>query len=426
VLGGGLRVITEQMPTVRSAAVGFWIGVGSRHETVRQAGASHYLEHLLFKGTKTRSAREISAAFDRVGGDLNAFTTKDHTCFHVRVLGEDLPLAVDVLADMVVGSLIRGSDVEAERNVILEEIAMDADDPSDVVHDEFSRAIFGDAPLGRPVLGSASGIESISRGTINGYWRRAYRPERMVISAAGNVDHDAFVAAVEGSLGPWLAEAVDGPATAAPTFAAPDPARIPLPPAEPTRALRRRTEQANIVLGVRGLARTDDRRFALAVLSAALGGGMSSLLFQEIREKRGLAYSVYSFSSGYADDGMFGVYVGCHPKRVAEVVGLTRDQLAHVSEHGLDEQDLVLGRGQVRGAILLAAEDTESRMSWWGKRELLGSEGVAIHGVEAELGRIMSVSAEDVRSLAADLLARPPALAVVGAAGKLNLEALVA
>jgi predicted Zn-dependent peptidase len=237
------------------------------------------------------------------------------------------------------------------------------------------------------------------------------------------VDHDAFVAAVEASLRPWLAEAVDSPATAAKTSVEPVPGRVPPPPAQPTRALRRRTEQANIVLGVRGLARTDDRRFALAVLSAALGGGMSSLLFQEIREKRGLAYSVYSFTSGYADDGMFGVYVGCHPRRVAEVVGLTRDQLAHVSEHGLDEQDLVLGRGQVRGAILLAAEDTESRMSWWGKRELLGRE---IQGVDAELGRIMAVNAEDVRSLAADLLARPPALAVVGAAGKLNLEALVA
>jgi predicted Zn-dependent peptidase len=231
----------------------------------------------------------------------------------------------------------------------------------------------------------------------------------MVLSAAGNLDHDRIAGLADDLLGSLPAER---PATSEPACYAGGDHRE-----------QRDLEQLHLVLGFPGVVLGDPDYYAASVLSTAFGGGMSSRLFQEIREKRGLAYSVYSFTSGYADDGMFGVYVGCHPRRVAEVVGLTRDQLAHVSEHGLDEQDLVLGRGQVRGAILLAAEDTESRMSWWGKRELLGRE---IQGVDAELGRIMAVNAEDVRSLAADLLARPPALAVVGAAGKLNLEALVA
>jgi predicted Zn-dependent peptidase len=388
---------------------------------VRQAGASHYLEHLLFKGTPTRSAREISASFDRVGGDVNAFTTKDHTCFHARVLGEDVPFAVDTLADMVVASLVRSSDVEAERGVILEEIAMDFDDPSDAVHDEFARALFGNSPLGRPVLGDAASIEGMSRSTIASYWRRAYRPDRMVVSAAGRVDHDLFVAAVEKVLGPWLSTASTGSLIASPRpVSVSTPVRV---PSQPTRALARRTEQANLILGVRGLARTDERRFALAVLNAALGGGMSSLLFQEIREKRGLAYSVYSYTSGYADDGVFGIYVGCQPKRVREVVGLCREQLAAVAADGLSTVDLELGKGQVRGAILLAQEDTESRMSWWGKRELLSPE---VLGVSEELRRIKAVTAVDVQELAADLLTRPLALATVGASPKLDLEALVA
>ena len=417
VLPGGLRVITERMPSVRSASVGFWLGVGSRHETVRQAGASHYLEHLLFKGTPTRSAREISASFDRIGGDVNAFTTKDHTCFHARVLGEDVPFAVDVLADMVVSSLVRSADVDAERGVILEEIAMDFDDPSDAVHDEFARALFGDGPLGRPVLGDPESIEGMRRTTIASYWRKSYRPERMVIAAAGRIDHDTFVRAVEKALGAWLV--AGGQVPVRPPVVRTSARR----PAQATRGLSRRIEQTNLLLGVRGLARTDERRFALAVLNAALGGGMSSLLFQEIREKRGLAYSVYSYASGYADDGAFGIYVGCQPKRVSDVVGLCREQLAQVASDGLSTADLDLGKGQVRGAILLAQEDAESRMSWWGKRELLAAETL---GVAEELRRIKAVTAADVQALAADLLTRPLALATVGAPAKLDLEALVA
>lgn len=417
-LPGGLRVITERMPSARSASIGFWVGVGSRHESLRQAGASHYLEHVLFKGTPTRSAREISAAFDRVGGDVNAFTAKDHTCFHARVLGEHVPLAVDILADMVVRSLIRKADVEAERGVILEEIAMDFDDPTDVVFDEFGRALFGDAPLGRPVLGGARSIEGMSRSTVASYWRKAYRPDRMVVSAAGRVDHDAFVAAVESSLADWLG-------TGPPDEPVPAPVVVTgrRGPVQPARSLVRRIEQANVLFGVRGLSRTDPRRFTLAVLNAALGGGMSSLLFQEIREKRGLAYSVYSYTSGYADDGVVGIYVGCQPRRVADVVSLCREQLAAVADDGLSPADLELGKGQVRGAILLAQEDVEARMSWWGKRELLSAETL---GVADELQRIRAVTPSDVRTLAADLLTRPMALAAVGAPPKLNLESLVA
>lgn len=424
-LPGGLRIVTEHVPAVRSVSVGIWLNVGSRHETRPQAGASHYLEHLLFKGTRTRSAREISAAFDRVGGDVNAFTTKDHTCFHARVLDEDLPMAVEVLCDMVSGSVLRGADVDAERGVILEEIAMEQDDPTDSVHDEFARALFGDAPLGRPVLGPPARISAISRGTIASYWRRSYTPDRMVIAAAGNVEHDALVALVDAALGPWLAsqQRAAAPGSGPASASAVVQARTRRPAVGRTRALVRRTEQANLVLGLPGLPRGDDRRFTLAVLNAALGGGMSSLLFQEIREKRGLAYSVFSFTSGYADTGTFGIYVGCGPRRVRDVVGLCRDQLGTVAAHGLSPEDVELGRGQVRGAVLLAQEDTEARMSWWGKREVLG---LAALDVQSELARLRRVSAQDIQALAADLFAQPLSLATVGAPPKLDLEALVA
>jgi len=406
VLPGGLRVVTEAVPGVRSVAVGIWVGVGSRDEAPSLAGASHYLEHLLFKGTRRRSALDISVAVDAVGGEINAFTSKEYTCFYARVLDEDLPLAIDVVSDLVTSSLITSVDVEAERSVILEEIAMHDDDPSDAAHELFTEALLGDTPLGRPVLGTVESIESLSRAAIAGYYRRRYRPENLVVAVAGNIEHTNVVRLVRKAFS--LSGLLDRDSL-------PAPARLGrtkrLRPAGDVRVVNRPTEQANVVLGVPGLARTDERRFALGVLNAALGGGMSSRLFQEVREKRGLAYSVYSYTAQYADAGLFAVYAGCQPKRVDDVLAICREQLALVAEEGITEEELRRGQGQLRGSLVLGLEDTGSRMSRLGKAELVYGE---LLGVDELLGQIAAVTVDDVRAVAHDLLGSPPTLGVVG------------
>jgi predicted Zn-dependent peptidase len=390
-----MRVVTEAVPGVRSACFGIWADVGSRDETPALAGASHYLEHLLFKGTARRDALEIAAAIDRVGGEANAFTGKEQTCYYAHVLGEDLPLAVDVVADMVRGSLVRAKDVEAERTVILEEIAMHDDEPADAVHDAFAAAVFGDAPLGRPVIGTTASIEAMSRTAINGYYRRRYSAPRLVVTAAGAVDHATVVRLVRKAFRGFSDE------EGAPAASRSGAARSLVAPASPVLAWDRPTEQANVILGGAGLARRDPRRFAVAVLNAALGGGMSSRLFQEVREKRGLAYSVYSFSSAYADAGLFGVYAGCAPKRVREVLAVTRDVLADVAEHGLTDEELARGKGQTRGGLVLGSEDMSTRMSRLGKGELSYDEQLTMDQV---LDRIAAVGQDEVRAVAAELL----------------------
>ncbi|MGH3443850.1 MAG: M16 family metallopeptidase, partial [Nocardioidaceae bacterium] len=289
VLPGGLRVVTETMPGVRSASIGVWVGVGSRDESPQRSGASHFLEHLLFKGTPTRSALDLSVELDRVGGECNAFTAKEYTCFHARVLDDDLPLAVDVLGDMVTSSVLAAEDVEAEREVILDEIAMHDDDPDDVVQNLFAGKAWGSSPLGRPVAGTAESVAVLSRAQIARYYATQYTPANIVVAVAGNLDHTAVVKMVRKafSRGGFLA----------------DSGALPREPRQPRRAqrvtsgsvtLERPFEQVNLVLAVNGLVRTDERRYALGVLNAALGAGTSSRLFQEIREHRGLAYSVYS------------------------------------------------------------------------------------------------------------------------------------
>ena len=405
VLPGGLRVITEAMPTVRSVSFGVWVGVGSRDETPALAGSSHYLEHLLFKGTKRRDALDISAALDAVGGEMNAFTAKEYTCFYARVLDTHLPVAVDVSADMMTSSLVRSADVDAERGVILEEIAMHEDDPGDVVHDAFAEALFGDTPLGRPVLGTVESINALQRNAIHGYYRRRYKPANMVVAVAGNVQHAAVVRLVRKAFDEVLAT----------SDAAPAPARIGgrPPSANPGvhRVVRRPTEQAHLVLGMPALRRIDERRFALGVLNAALGGGMSSRLFQEVREKRGLAYSVYSYAAHHAETGMFGIYAGCQPQRAHEVLKICRDQLAQVATSGITDEELLRGKGQLSGSLVLGLEDTGSRMSRLGKSELVYDE---LPTVDEVLARIEAVTPDDVRAVAADVLTARPTLAVIG------------
>jgi predicted Zn-dependent peptidase len=403
VLPSGLRIVTEHVPGSRSAAVGMWVAVGSRDEPAGLAGAAHYLEHLLFKGTTRRSAAAIAEEIDTVGGELNAFTTKEHTCFHAHVLDGDLDLAVDLICDVLGNARLDPSDVDLERSVVLEEIAMRDDDPEEAVHDEFCAALFGSHPLGRPVLGTEESITGMSRDALHGFYRGCYTPERMVLTVAGNVTHDAVLAAVERSFGHHL-----------------NGCAAPLPPRRGKAEVTDRcalvlspdsSEQAHLMLGLQALDRYDERRYALGVLNAALGGGMSSRLFQQVREQRGLAYSVYSAVDCYADAGNLSIYAGCSPGRLGEVAVVIGDVLAELARDGVSGSELVRAKGQLRGGLVLGLEDAPSWMSRIGTAELDRGQH---HTVEHELQRIDAVTIEEVGELARELFARPLTAAVVG------------
>jgi len=416
VLPGGLRIVTEAMPGVRSLSVGVWVPVGSRDETPALAGTSHFLEHLLFKGTSRRSALDIASAMDAVGGEFNAFTEKEHTCYYATVLDRDLPLAIDIVCDVVLDATVTAQNVDIERSVVLEEIAMRDDDPADLVHDEFAAALFGDTSLGRPILGSVSSIAALTRRQIHGYYTRRYTPDAMVVSVAGNVQHDEVVrlvrTAFEGRLDAGRAATPPRPAGAPESFT----------PASPIHVHDDDTEQANLVLGMHGLSRHDPRRFAVGVLSAALGGGMSSRLFQRIREERGLAYSVYSFTTSHSDGGQFGVYAGCQPGKADEVLSLMRAELDAAGRGDLTDAEIERGKGQMRGGLVLGLEDSGSRMTRIGKSELVYGE---IKGVDELLTLVDAVTADDVAAVAADLLSRPRCLTVVGPFGAHDFDGAV-
>jgi predicted Zn-dependent peptidase len=415
VLPGGLRIVTEAMPGVRSASVGIWVGVGSRDESPTVSGTSHFLEHLLFKGTRTRSALDIASTMDAVGGEFNAFTEKEHTCYYATVLDRELPVAVDIISDVVLNATVTAADVDVERAVVLEEIAMRDDDPADLVHDEFATALFGNSPLGRPILGSEEVIQTLTRTQIHGYYSRRYRPEEMVVSVAGNIDHSEVVRLVR--------RAFDGRLDAAlePRAVRPDRNHC-AEPMRPTSVVTDDTEQANIILGTIGLSKFDDRRFALGVLSTAIGGGMSSRLFQQIREQRGLAYSTYSFSSGYAGDGLFALYAGCQPGKADEVISIMRSVLDSVARDGLTIEEIERGKGQVRGGMVLGLEDSGSRMTRIGKAELSYGD---VLGLDELLAEIDAVTTDEVNELAAELAGRPRCLTVVGPFGEHDFDAAV-
>jgi len=413
VLPGGLRVVTEFLPSVRSVALGIWVGVGSRDEDEPHAGATHYLEHLLFKGTRQRTALDISAAMDAVGGELNAFTAKEYTCYYARVLDADLPLAIDVLSDMVTSSLIEPKDVDAERNVVLEEIAMNEDDPSDTVHEAFTAQLFGDTPLGRPVLGTVESINAMTREQIWEHYAAMYTPPHVVVAAAGNLEHDAVVARVQAAFENALV------ATSRET---PAPPRLrksgavlwegygPFAGAG-VKLVSRPIEQANLVLGCEGLARTDDRRFALGVLNAALGGGMSSRLFQEVREKRGLCYSIYSFHAPYADTGFFGLYTGTDPADAPEMMEVVVD-IINESVETLTEAEIARAKAQMKAGLLMALESCSSRAEQLARHILAYGRPLT---VEELVARIDAVSVESTRDAARELLSRSrPAVVALG------------
>lgn len=413
-LPGGLRVLTETMPGVLSATLGIWVGVGSRDETPAVAGSSHFLEHLLFKGTTSRSALEIATAMDAVGGEMNAFTAKEHTCFYANVLASDLPLAVALLADLVTDATNTTADLDSERTVVLEEIAMRDDEPSDAVHDLFAETLFGDTPLGRSVLGTVESIEGLTREDVDGWYRGRYAVPSMVVTAAGRVDHQQVLDLVTAAFGDRLAGE-----------RRPAPLRLGEPgadrPARSTGLITRRTEQTHLLLGAPGMGRLDDRRYAAAVLDTAVGGGMSSRLFQEIREKRGLVYSVGSALTHYAGTGAFSVYAGCSKKRVPEVLRLIRAELDRVAADGLTAEEVARAQGQLKGGMVLGLEDTGSRMSRLGKSELSYGEYLPVREV---LGRLDAVDEGQVREVAAELFGRPTCLAVVGPYRESDLDRL--
>ncbi len=403
VLPGGLRVVTEHIPSVHSASVGVWVGIGSRDEGRSVAGAAHFLEHLLFKATPTRTAVQIAQAVDAVGGELNAFTAREHTCYYAHVLDADLELAVDLVADVVLRGRCAVEDVELERDVVLEEIAMRDDDPEDTLGDEFLSAMFGSHPVGRPVIGSVESVSDMTRAQLHSFHLRRYVPERMVLAVAGNVDHDEVVALAREHFGARLRGA-----------------RAPVPPRKGAgrvagrpalQLISRDSEQSHLSIGVRTPGRYWEHRWALAVLNNALGGGLSSRLFQEIREVRGLAYSVYSAVDTFADSGALSVYTGCLPERFDEVVRVTTDVLDQVARDGITEAECRIAKGSLRGGLVLGLEDSASRMHRMGRSELNYGEH---HSIAETLAKIDAVTLDEVNAVARRLLRRSYGAAVLG------------
>src|SRR3954466_16385780 len=402
-LPGGLRVVTEYIPSVRSASVGVWVGVGSRDEGSSVAGAAHFLEHLFFKSTPTRSAVEIAQAVDAVGGELNAFTAREHTCYYAHVLDSDVDLAIDLVADVVLRGSCAVEDVELERAVVLEEIAMRDDDPEDTLGDVFLSAVFGAHPVGRPVIGSAASVSAMTRSQLHSFHVRRYTPERMVVAVAGNIDHDEVVGLVREHFGAHLTRG-----------------RTAIPPRKGTgrvtgqpsvEVVNRDAEQTHLSLGVRVPGRHGKQRWALAVLNSALGGGLSSRLFQQIRETRGLAYSVYSTVDTFADSGALSIYAGCLPERFDEVVRVTTDVLAEVARDGITADECRIAKGSMRGGLVLGLEDSGSRMNRIGRSELNYGEH---RSIAQTLAKIEGVTLAEVNAVAHQLLTRPYGAAVLG------------
>ena len=398
-LASGLRVVTESLPTARSVTIGAWVGSGARDEAPAQSGASHFLEHLLFKGSDTRSAREIAEAVESVGGEMNAFTTHEQTVFYVRLPDTRLELAIDILADVLWSPAFRPDDVDSERQVILEEIGMRDDTPDDLVHDLFMRAHFPEHPLGREVLGDEATITGMSRDGIARYHHAHYEPANIVLAAAGNLTHERIIELIE---------------SRTPESMPTRPARDHAEPIEPERlaVVHRPTEQAHILLGMRSVPTLDPDRDALTVVNQALGGGMSSRLFQEVREQRGLAYSVYSYRAAFDDSGFLAVYAGTAPERLQETLDVIETELARLVRDGLPAAELDSAKGHLTGSIAMSLETSASRMRRLGRAELVEGE---IPSLDEVIARIEAVTADDTRRVIDRVFANASrTLAVVG------------
>ena len=405
-LPNGIRVITEPMPSLRSIALGCWVDTGTRDELPNEQGASHFLEHLLFKGSETLSAREVSEIFDSIGAESNAFTSKENTCYWTRLLDQDLGTGFDVLSEMIQKPAFRQNEIDAERQVVIEEINMNEDDPDDVAFENFTMAAFSGHPLEAPVLGTRESIRGMSRDDILGYWKRRYGAGSMVVAGAGSLEHEAVVEMVSSRFGDWSGEAVDhefGPNS----------------PGSTVSITRRDTEQAHIVLGGKGLNRSDERRWAFEVMNHVVGSGMSSRLFREVREERGLAYAIYGFRLAYADAGAWGVYVGTTPSQADTALNVIRDELSKVVADGITPEELERAKGSMRGGLALSLEDPNSRMVRLGRDELSGMPHLS---VDERLAKLEAVTLEDVQSIASDLFTGERILGAVGPFDEADLE----
>lgn len=406
-LPNGLRVVVEKVPGVRSVAVGVWVDVGSRDEIPVTFGASHFLEHLLFKGTDRWSAEAIARELDAVGGEFNAWTSKEQTVFHVRVLDDDLDLGLDILADITQRPALRPAEVDSERNVVLEEINMYEDSPDDLVHDIFGEVILHHHALGRPVLGTRDTITAMARDDVAAHFARWYGAGRTVIAVAGNIDPDAVIDRI-GALWEDMA-----PAAGERTLAVPDLAGT-------TEVRPRDTEQTHLVLGAAAFPRDDPRRYALAAVNHVFGGGMSSRLFQEIRERRGLVYSTYSYRSLFEETGFVAAYAGCAPERAGETLDLLRDQWAAMAG-GISAGELANAKGHLRAQMAMGEEDTASRMGRIGRSLLTYAE---VATIDELIGRVDAVTLEDTSALCAEVFSRPTTLVVLGPDDTAGTEAV--
>jgi predicted Zn-dependent peptidase len=394
----GLVVVTEQMPDVRSVSAGFWVGTGSRDEDPEMWGASHFLEHLLFKGTPTRTSRSIAEDVDAVGGDINAFTTKEYTAFEIRVLDRSLDLGLDILSDILWNPALRPHEVESERQVILEEILMRADEPADLVHEIFAAALFPDHPVGREVLGDEASIDALGREDIASFHTEHYRSANVVFAAAGRLEHHAVVEGVERRF------------SGGGGGSAPDRSRPSAPP-RPSMVDRRATEQVHVVVGMRGLDRCDEDRYALALLDHALGGGASSRLFQAVREERGLCYSIYSYRLAFEDAGGLGIYAGTMPTRLEEVLDVVSRELDTMATAGITAHELDVAKGHLVGEMALSLEDSGARMYRIGRSQLVHGR---VQQMDELVARIEAVTLEDTVRVAERVLGNERVLAVVG------------
>jgi predicted Zn-dependent peptidase len=388
VLPSGMVILTEQMPSVKSASIGVWVRVGSRDEAPEVAGVSHFIEHMLFKGTERRSAQEIAKAIDAVGGTLDAFTSRESTCFYAKVLGEHLPLAIDILADTFLNSRLAPDDIARERQVVLQEIKMVEDTPDDLVHDLFAEAIWGDHPVARPILGQKEIVLRLSQSDIRRHMDRFYRPDCTVVAAAGDIEHDRLVDLV--------VRAFDGFDGQSFHFDPPAPVS--------TAAMRveeRDTAQLHLCVGMDGLPHAHEDRYAISLLNAMLGGSMSSRLFQEVREKRGLAYSIYSYQASYRDCGLLVVYAGTSPESSSQVVDLIRAECARLRDEPVDPIDLQQAKDQLKGNLLLGLEGTSSRMTRLAKMEIYFQRN---HELDEIIAGIEGVSADQFQALAERIL----------------------
>jgi len=405
-LPNGIRVITEPMPALRSIALGCWIDTGTRDELPNEQGASHFLEHLLFKGSETLSAREVSEIFDSIGAESNAFTSKENTCFWTRLLDQDLGTGFDVLSEMIQRPAFRQNEIDAERQVVIEEINMNEDDPDDVAFENFTIAVFSGHPLEAPVLGTRESIRGMSRDDILGYWKRRYGAGSMVVAGAGSLEHEAVVEMVSSRFGDWSGDSVDHE-------------HLPNTPVSSVSITRRDTEQAHIVLGGKGLNRSDERRWAFEVMNHVVGSGMSSRLFREVREERGLAYAIYGFRLAYADAGAWGVYVGTTPSQADTALNVIRDELSKVVAEGITPEELERAKGSMRGGLALSLEDPNSRMVRLGRDELSGMPHLS---VDERLAKLEAVTLEDVQGIATDLFTGERTLGAVGPFDEADLE----